>query len=244
MARIYVYYEWDDIGQTLGKRKDGGLHQNLYKDGNLTGHARFIPTDESQPSESIVTETVFIHSEDRSDDDEFAEIIGQLLAVYVFKLSELAAPHIKHWWTGTAWPYIANKNSKVKSKLRARKARRGKDVSGEFSAAGNPTSNSEIAEPLSKMSAAEAKARLLAATAARAFSEEQMRMVNESEIVGAQGMEEVYEQLASIPKEELIRAIEHLVRNPAELEEENLANLARFLGQRHKELEVYTGPEE
>ena len=94
------------------------------------------------------------------------------------------------------------------------------------------------------MSAAEAKARLLAATAARAFSEEQMRMVNESEIVGAQGMEEVYEQLASIPKEELIRAIEHLVRNPAELEEENLANLARFLGQRHKELEVYTGPEE
>lgn len=244
MARIYGYYEWDDIGQRPGKSKDGGLHQNLYKDGNLTGHARFMPTDESQPTEFNVTENVFIHSENRRDDDEFAEIIVQLLAVTALKLGEMAAPHVKNWWMGTAWPYIADKNSRIKSKLRARKREHAKEISREPSTVGDLKSDSEIAVPISKMSAAEAKARVLAATAARAFSEEQLRMVHESEIVGAKGIEEVHEQLASIPREELIRVIEHLVRNPAELEEGNLANLARSLGQRHKELEVYITPED
>jgi hypothetical protein len=47
MASIKGRYEYPD-GATPGKSKEGGLDQNIYDDqGNLVGHARFIPDDES-----------------------------------------------------------------------------------------------------------------------------------------------------------------------------------------------------
>jgi hypothetical protein len=36
MARIRGHYEWDDDALTPGRKKEGGLHQNLYDSaGNL-----------------------------------------------------------------------------------------------------------------------------------------------------------------------------------------------------------------
>ena len=47
MGRIPGYYEWDDDDLTPGRKKEGGLHQNLFDaDGILKGSAQFIPADE------------------------------------------------------------------------------------------------------------------------------------------------------------------------------------------------------
>lgn len=88
------------------------------------------------------------------------------------------------------------------------------------------------------MSASEAKARILAAAAARAISEEQMRMVNESEIVGAENLIAIHNQLAQLPADELMFIVKQLVLDSEHLGEENLANLASLLGSSHMEVEV------
>ena len=43
MGRIKGHYEWDDDNLTPGRKKEGGLHQNLYRDGELKDSARFTP---------------------------------------------------------------------------------------------------------------------------------------------------------------------------------------------------------
>ena len=46
MPRIRGFFEYDDDDLTPGKKKEGGLHQNLYDgDGKLKGTARFIPDE-------------------------------------------------------------------------------------------------------------------------------------------------------------------------------------------------------
>lgn len=237
MGRISGYYEWDDDNLSPGKSKDGGLHQNLYKDGKLQGSARFIPNEHAQPEEATVTENVYIPSENRRIDDDLAWKVGQILGGLVFEFGERTAPHVKRWWADTAWPFLTEQNSKVQSKFRKRKQQSVTAVEEEANAVGPTERGLGVTVPMPKMSASEAKARLLAAAAARAFSDEQMHMVNQSEIVGADGIEEVRAQLANMSKDELIGIVEQLVRNPAGLEEVNLASLASVLARQGKELE-------
>ena len=87
------------------------------------------------------------------------------------------------------------------------------------------------------MSSAEAQARLIAAAAARAFAEEQMRLVTGAEIVGATDLDEVRAQLASIPGYEMEQLTGLLVRQPDLLTDDSLANLAASLQRQHLELE-------
>ena len=82
---------------------------------------------------------------------------------------------------------------------------------------------------LPRMSSAEAQARVLAAIAARAYSDEQMRKVFNARIVDAQDAVDVSQILSKIPREELFAIIERMVRNPAMLEDSSLANLASIL---------------
>ena len=240
MGRISGHYEWDDDNLSPGKSKDGGLHQNLYKDGKLQGSARFIPNDQVQPEEATVTENVYIPSENRRIDDDLPWKVGQILGGLIFEFGERTAPHVKRWWADTAWPFLTDQNSKVQSKLRKRKQQRISVAEEESNTAGPTERGSGVTVPVSKMSASEAKARMLAAAAARAFSDEQMQMVNQSEIVGADGIEEVRAQLANMSKDELIGIVEQLVRNPAGLEEGNLASLASVLAVRTKELDLFS----
>ena len=79
------------------------------------------------------------------------------------------------------------------------------------------------------MSPAEAQARLIAAAAARAYSDQQMRLVTNANIVDANGVDDIRRQLAQLPQEQLAALIEHMMLNPAALEEESLANLASLL---------------
>ncbi|KZO60449.1 hypothetical protein A2U19_01365 [Dietzia maris] len=82
------------------------------------------------------------------------------------------------------------------------------------------------------MSQAEARARYIAAVAAQAFAEEQMRLVSGARIVDA-GPGEVDAEwaLGGLSALDQQRLIEALVRNPTLLAEDNLAQLASLLVQ-------------
>lgn len=80
------------------------------------------------------------------------------------------------------------------------------------------------------MSSAEAQARLLAAVAARAYSDEQLRMVSGSQIIDVENVATVQSALAQVPREHLVELIKYMTRNPRLLEESSLANLASLIG--------------
>ena len=80
------------------------------------------------------------------------------------------------------------------------------------------------------MSSAEAQARLLAAVAARTYSDEQLRMVSGSQIIDVENVATVQSALAQVPREHLVELIKYMTRNPRLLEESSLANLASLIG--------------
>lgn len=75
-----------------------------------------------------------------------------------------------------------------------------------------------------EMSSAEAQSRLIAALAARAYSEQQMNMVSTAKIIDADSLDHVKRSLAQLPQENLVALINHMIDNPAALEDESLAN--------------------
>ncbi len=82
------------------------------------------------------------------------------------------------------------------------------------------------------MSSAEAQARYLAALAARAYSDEQMRLVTSAQIVDGEGFAELKRSLAELPSDQVKGLIEAMATNPSMLNEDTLAELASILGRR------------
>ena len=87
-----------------------------------------------------------------------------------------------------------------------------------------------------EMSRAEAQARYLAAAAARAYGDEQLRLVASARIVDGEDAESVRRSISERPAGQLRSVIESMVLNPALLQESNLAQLASLLD-RERELE-------
>jgi len=96
-------------------------------------------------------------------------------------------------------------------------------------AAGDLVEAAEDTRP--DMSSAEAKARYLAALAARAYSDEQMRLVASAKIVDG-GLVELERALAELPSDQVKALIEAMATNPSMLGEDTLAALASILGRR------------
>lgn len=237
MGRIPGYYEWDDDDLTPGNKKEGGLHQNLFDDdGKLKGSARFIPSDPESDSfdTGFVSENVYVPVEERrksKEQEELEEAIAQLVLVLIVVGIEKAKPHVEHWWRESIRPFVR----KQWSKLRRRKPIIEESELAELDPvamnASPMTSAVQVAgkQDRPKMSSAEAQARMLAAIAAQAFSDEQMRLVNNAELVDAEDAEAIREAIARMPPETLTRLVKGMVTNPSMFEEESLAELASVL---------------
>jgi DNA-directed RNA polymerase subunit F len=65
--------------------------------------------------------------------------------------------------------------------------------------------------------------------AARAFSEEQMRLVRSADIIDAEGVAEVEARIAELPPNEVRELMSRMVTDPSMLSEETLAELASVL---------------
>jgi hypothetical protein len=84
------------------------------------------------------------------------------------------------------------------------------------------------------MSKAEAQARYLAALAARAYSDEQIRLVENAYIVDGESIAELQRSLTELPSGEVRRLLEEMAKNPSMLNENSLAELASILGPRNR----------
>jgi hypothetical protein len=242
MGSIRGHFEWDDDSLAPGHRKDGGLHQNLFDDeGNLRGHARFVPDDEQgEDSEPIVvTEQVYITTErrDRDADREARDELIRDVVVLLFVGIEKAGPHVQRWWQEKGRPSMEARleGRRLRRDDRRRRRQELKAVKHEVLEPTVVEASIEVAERESAgqappMSAAEAQARLIAAAAARAFSEHQMNLVHEARIVGDLGIDEIQQRLAELPPDRLQQLVATLMSDPRLLTEDNLASLASFVG--------------
>jgi hypothetical protein len=237
MGRIKGHYEWDDDDLTPGHKKEGGLHQNLFDgDGNLKGSARFIPDDETESDELVITETVYVPIEQRRKSREQEELEAAIAAIVSHLIDRgiaRAKPILAQWYRETARPAFDAQRAKIV----ARRARGQARKTGVIEVA-NVEPGQEVieapAEDRPDMSRAEAQARYLAALAARAYSDEQMRLVASANIGDREGdgITELERSLAELPPAQVRSLLEAMATDPTMLREDTLAELASILGRR------------
>ena len=127
MGSIKGYYEWDNEDLTPGQKKEGGLHQNLFDaEGNLKGSARFIPAEEEDSDELVITETVYVPMERRKsrEQEEFEEAIAAIVAHLIERGFARAKPMVAQWYREKARPVVAAQRTKVSDLRSRRKARK------------------------------------------------------------------------------------------------------------------------
>lgn len=125
-------FYWDDDSLSPGTRSNGGWSQNLFDDdGNLRGHARFVPDPDSDDNDYAYSPyddpPMFMSSENRwesdneydaeaGDDaaDQLAEALILLIGAAAIAGVTYAAPRIKNWTEETALPFIKGTLSKVR----------------------------------------------------------------------------------------------------------------------------------
>ncbi|MFG3553394.1 hypothetical protein ACGGAQ_03305 [Micromonospora sp. NPDC047557] len=238
MGRIRGHYEWDDDDLTPGQKKEGGLHQNLFdSEGNLKGSARFIPDDGGEPEPLVVTETVYVPVERRRrtrEEEELNQAIADLVSHLIDRGIAKAKPLAEQWWRETARPAIDAQRVKMLERRSRRKAQKNAPVleGTDVEPSQKLTEASEEDRP--NMSRAEAQARYLAALAARAYSDEQVRLVTSANIVDGEGLAELKHSLAELPSDQVKSLLEAMATNPSMLGEDTLAELASILGQRDR----------
>jgi hypothetical protein len=236
MASIKGRYEYPD-GATPGKSKEGGLDQNIYDDqGNLVGHARFIPDDGSDYG--------YRYEDDyrRGSDAESEEVrltpeeIAQLLAIAILAGVKVA-PHVRQWWEEQVLSAIRSGLSKWDEKAlpaikaqwsrltRSSKAESRQTVVPEVRAiaaampvADSPDVTSALAVYQASMSSTEARERFVAALVARAFSDEQMRILRETPVRPGDALD-LGHLMEAVTPEEVARHINQVLQsNPTLLD--------------------------
>lgn len=233
MGRIKGHYEWDDDDLNPGQKREGGLHQNLFdSEGNLKGSARFIP-DGSEPEPLVVTETVYVPVEQRRrtrEQEELEQAIADLVSHLISRGIAKAMPLAKQWWQETAHPAVVDQRARMFERRSRRKAqKKGAAIEGTVVEPSQELSEaSEEDHP--NMSSAEAQARYLAALAARAYSDEQMRLVTSANIVDGEDLADLKRSLAELPSNQVKSLLGAMATNPSLLDEANLAELASILG--------------
>jgi hypothetical protein len=206
----------------------------------LAGHARFVPDDDRLDEDDEYSyENTFVTSNYRRDSeetDELTEAIADLLAALTLVGIAKAAPHVKKWWQEQARPAVSRQAKKIRTIGHKKK------------------SNPEVLEPVEEQHAAvevdrrqimsqeEAMSRVIAGLAARAYSDEQLRMVKSARIVGVEDFTQIEQAITQIPPEQLQTLILEMVKNPALLEDGSLANLASMLNPSTELLELIPDP--
>ena len=235
IARIHGTYEYDDDDLTPGKKKEGGLHQNLFDaDGNLKGSARFVPDEEQSEDPfgygyvdpyveaQMAAEVAEDERRRQREREENAELAAKVLAALAAIAYVKAKPHAQRLWREKLAPAIeARRDARIARKQR-RQERRGRKKSAaevEFIEATVVDSEAsqlpEAQQYRLDMTSAEAQARYLMALAAKAFSEEQLRLVADANIVEEPEFQELQQAVAALPQDQVMRLIQQLELNPS-----------------------------
>ena len=234
MVSIRGRYEYDDDDLTPGKKKEGGLHQNLFDgDGKLRGSARFTP-DAEQAEEGDSTPEYFdpVYEEEltreltaaerrrESERNENAELITKVFVHLLAIGTAKAKPHLQRFLNEKARPAI---QAKWEQRPRLQRANRQLASGGPSVAEVRVMVAEEIedasAEYRQNPTGTEAQARLMMAMFMRALSDEQLDLVANADIVLDEGYEELERRLAELPAPQVARMIENLEASPSLLTE-------------------------
>lgn len=208
------------------------------------GEQRKQPEPEVVNETVYVHETIYVHDEGYVHDEEFSQQLArereeearrraaqaELIADMVRLLVKTAAPHAKRLWEEKGRPKVEARRAK-KAARKADKAAPGSPivVEAEVLDSGRELA---VAEQVYRadMSSAEAQARYLAALAARAFSDEQMKLVLNANIVDGVSLDELEHTLGQLPPQHVRGIIEAVEADPALLSGDLLAELGKLIG--------------
>lgn len=241
MPRKPGYLEWDDENLTPGRGKEGGWSPNLFdSDGNLKGHARFIPADYDDFFGEDYPITNHVHEEERQSPEADNEIIRTAVAALggaaAYYGAVRAMPHIKRFLKEKVKPIFRPKAKGQKDQqhsvhhdleaiLVAAEEPTDSKVFSE-----NPSTDMVIAKEQPTMSSDEVITRLFLAEAARAYSDEQLQMVINSHTIDTDDLKAIRSELMQLPRAELASIFENKARNSQMLE----ADLTTLLKQIHQ----------
>ena len=241
MPREPGYLEWDDENLTPGRGKEGGWSPNLFdSDGNLKGHARFIPADYDDFFGEDYPITNHVHEEERQSPEADNEIIRTAVAALggaaAYYSAVRAMPHIKRFLKEKVKPIFRPKAKGQKDQqhsvhhnleaiLVAAEEPTDSKVSSE-----NPSTDMVIAKEQPTMSSDEVITRLFLAEAARAYSDEQLQMVINSHTIDTDDLKAIRSELMQLPRAELASIFENKACNSQMLE----ADLTTLLKQIHQ----------
>lgn len=234
-------------GQHLGfsRGTDGAYRAHLFDDetNELTGHAELFETDEAFTQDAQYADAP--HSAALTD-EELAEALEALarLVLIVATLASAAAPHVRSWWQDIALPAMRSAKNGAVTAVRSRwdrvtAARRTGPPAVEIITPAEPAGgarSTELAvafqEYQARMSSAEARERFVRALLARAFSEEQLRLLRNARVDDDRPSALATAVAALTPAQVEDTLTVMLEKNPSLLGCESLHQLGMVLGRR------------
>ncbi|KIS28684.1 hypothetical protein TV39_04720 [Arthrobacter sp. SPG23] len=242
---------------------DGAYRAHLFDNetNGLVGHAELFEPAKDE-SDSPYIEYVYVSDSRPKEgrelaDKELDEALEALVRLGII-VAAAAAPHVKRWWQGRAIPglksagntaLLAVKSTSDNTLLTVkstwnrftgtRKPERS-DAPVEMVPAAEPVredSSTELEVAFkdyrARMSSEEARQRFVVALLARAFSEEQMRMLRNAEIEDDGDPLSLKAAMVALTPQQVGETITSMLeKNPSLLERESLAGLGMILGGR------------
>lgn len=225
-TRVKMWVEYP-AGTQLSKSRTPGGYSSLARDvetNDLETHATLFPVDDDEDAVGSIPNPppVFVYVTDErasdSQDDEslkLEEIIELLELLYAFaKWMERVAPKAKVWWNQQALPTVKSTWGKV--------AKARKDDSQSAALTVDAAAKAPTEERRVDMSNAEARERLVAALAARLFSEEQLRLLRNARIKGDVDSFELSDAIGGLTLEQLRDTIGLMVATHPEVVSEEM----------------------
>ncbi|MER7170124.1 hypothetical protein [Streptomyces mesophilus] len=231
--------------------RTAGAHRGMTRDPDThqVGQAElFLKEDEPHP--------VGAEPQDRLDSDrresqaraqerrEFQELVAEILVPVVVELTKKAAPHVRKWWSEQALPAVRAKwseqtlpsvrakwSSVSRSRGSDRRAEAARDLQGPQDVQDVQAVVALAGEQRTTMSGTEAQDRIVAAVLARAFSDEQLRLLRNARVVDEEqdGPVEV-ESTAGLTPQRLGECVASMLEaNPSLLDGDALAELGKLV---------------
>jgi hypothetical protein len=239
-------------GQHLGfsRDTDGAYRAHLFDNetNDLVGHAELFEPDEDIPNIQYVYVSDSGATEGRElTEEELAEALEALvgLAILVATLAAAAAPHVRRWWHDVAVPALKSTSDNALLAMKSTwtrftgtgKVERG-GAHAEMVPATEPVradSSTELEVAFqdyrARMGSAEARERFVAALLARAFSEEQMRLLRNAKIEDDGDPLSLKAAMEALTPQQVGKTITSMLeKNPSLLDRESLAELGTILG--------------
>lgn len=201
MPKKKMWVEWEDGADLSQSQKRPGDYSPLTRDGDKKlGHVTLSDVDEDDEAlegdwlSGFGTSDTDEHSSDprAQEPSVIAQIIAEVVSHLIDAAIEEARPHVKRWWNDRVRPAIKSTKESTRNRFaRTRKdgqpARGTEVVTFVDATAYDPSNDVEAAREVEwlKMSGDEAHQRLLAALVARAFSDEQIRILLKTQIEDA-----------------------------------------------------------